>query len=121
MTAPDDYYGILELDDDFVLEASSSGACKANVTQMPAWACAAGKIRLLARQQAQHSAAAAQSSEAGAETEQQLALSAKAAQMEQQGMPGEVPADGMARDSIAKAKGMLAEFKVLHTKILSWA
>jgi hypothetical protein len=120
MTAPADYYSILELDDDFVLEASSSGACKADVTQMPAWACAAGKIRLLARQQAQHSAAAAQSSEVGAETEQQLALS-KAAQMEQQEMPGEVPADGMARDSIAKAKGMLAEFKVLHTKILSWA
>lgn len=121
MTAPADHYGILELDDDFVLEASSSGACKADVTQMPAWACAAGKIRLLARQQAQHSAAAAQSSEAGAETEQQLALSAKAAEMEQQEMPGEVPADGMARDSIAKAKGMLAEFKVLHTKVLSWA
>lgn len=119
ITAPADYYGILELDDDFVLKASSSGACTADVTQMPAWACAAGKIRLLARQQAQHSAAAAQSSEAEAETEQQLALSGKVAQMEQQEMPGEVPADEIAKESIAKAKGMLAEFKVLHSKILS--
>ena len=102
------------------VKASSSGACTADVTQMPAWASAAGKIRLLARQQAQHSAAAAQSSEAEANTEQQLAVSGEAAQMGQQGMPGEAPADEITKESIAKAKGMLAEFKVLHSKILSW-
>ena len=114
----------LEPDTDFALEASGPDWCP-EVTALPAWACAAGRIRLLARQQAKTSAMVARRSVAEDEGAQTLSTDSWILQMEENTMRGDVfkaPfAKETAQESIARPSAVLAEFEALHRTILNWA
>ncbi len=114
----------LEPDTDFARDGSSPGQYP-EVTALPAWACPAGRIRLLARQQARSSAIAAQSCVAEGEGVQSLSTDSGVLQIE----GSKEVADGLkasfageqAQESIAKTSAVLADFEALHRTVLNWA
>ena len=119
-----DFDGSLQLDTDFALEASAPMQCP-DVAALPAWACPAGRIRLLARQQARSSAMAAQMS--AAEHEGALKLSTNSGGLEttlQQGVADGLQApmaDVEGHESFAGTSAVFAEYETLYQMILKWA
>ena len=116
-----DFCGVLELDTDFTLPASASGPGP-EVSKLSSWACPAGRLRLLARKQAWESTRAAQRASDAGEIDRQLLSAPDPEQQEHIVHDAMQPADKMAgvgaADSIARAKGLLAEFEALHARIV---
>lgn len=98
-----------------------------DVTQLPAWAYPAGRIRLLARQQARESAVAAQNSVAnlGGGTTSKIESVHASEQLNLKQANVDVSAEALANvdahESIARTKAVLAEFEILQSKLLRWA
>ncbi len=98
-----------------------------DITQLPAWACPAGRIRLLARQQARESAVAAQDCAAnlgGGATPKDESVHAPEQLVAKQAnvdVSAEALASVDAHKSIARTKAVLAEFEILQSKLLKWA
>ena len=115
------FCGVLELDTDFTLPAFASGSGP-EVSKLSSWACPAGRLRLLARKQAWESTRAAQRVSKSGEIDKQLLSALDAEQQEHTVHDAMQPADNSAgieaADSIARARGLLAEFEDLHARIV---
>ena len=116
-----EFCGVLELDTEFMLPASASGSGP-EVSKLSSWACPAGRLRLLARKQAWESTRAAQRVSELGENERRLLPALDAEQQEHIVHDAMQPADKTAgvgaADSIARARGLLAEFEDLHARIV---
>ena len=116
-----EFCGVLELDTEFMLPASTSGSGP-EVSKLSSWACPAGRLRLLARKQAWESTRAAQSVSELGESDRRLLSPPDAEQQEHIVHDAMQPADKTAgvgaADSIARARGLLAEFEDLHARIV---
>lgn len=110
----------LEPDTDFALETSAPAQCS-NVTALPAWACPAGRIRLLARQQARSSAIAAQRFIAEHDGGEALSTESGVLQISENPEVVDVPKESFVHDSFARTNAVLLEFQALHQTILEWA
>lgn len=115
------FCSVLELDTEFTLPAFASGS-SAEVSKLSSWACPAGRLRLLARKQAWESTKAAQGASASGKIDKQLLSALDAEQQERVAHDAMQPADKTAgigaADSIARARGLLAEFEDLHARIV---